>query len=125
RLASVSRELTPLAALDPGLAPLVERLADAQAAIEDVARDLGRYAQGIRSDPARLEEIEERLFLLQRLCRKHGATVDELAAKQSALRAELAELGSFEEGMAARQAAASAAEARATAAAAALSAARR
>ena len=125
RLASVARELTPLAALDPALAPLVERLADAQAAIEDVARDLGRYARGIRSDPARLEEVEERLFLLQKLCRKHGGTVADLAAKQSALRAELAELGSFEEGMAARQAAASAAEARATAAAAALGASRR
>ena len=63
--------------------------------------------------------------MLQRLCRKHGGTVADLAAKQSSLRAELAELGSFEEGMAARQAAASAAEARATAAAAALSASRR
>ena len=125
RLAGVSRELTPLVALDPALAPLAERLADAQAAIEDVARDLGRYARGIRSDPARLEEIEERLFLLQRLCRKHGGTVADLAARQSALRAELAELGSFEEGMAARQTAASAAEARATAAAAALGASRR
>jgi DNA repair protein RecN (Recombination protein N) len=125
RLASVSRELTPLAALDPALAPLVDRLADAQAAIEDVARDLGRYGRGIRSDPARLEEIEERLFLLQRLCRKHGGTVADLAARQSALHAELAELGSFEEGMTARQAAANAAEARATAAAVALSASRR
>ena len=125
RLAGVARELTPLAALDPALAPLVERLADAQAAIEDVARDLGRYARGIRSDPARLEEVEERLFLLQRLCRKHGGTVADLAAKQSALRAELDELGSFEEGMGARQTAANAAEARATAAAAALSASRR
>jgi DNA repair protein RecN (Recombination protein N) len=125
RLASVARELTPLAALDPALAPLVERLADAQAAIEDVARDLGRYARGIRSDPARLEVIEERLFLLQKLCRKHGGTVADLAAKQSLLRAELAELGDFEEGMAARQTAASEAEARATAAAAALGASRR
>ena len=125
RLAAVARELTPLAALDPALAPLVERLADAQAAIEDVARDLGRYARDIRSDPARLEEIEERLFLLQRLCRKHGGTVADLAAKQSTLRAELAELGSFEEGMAARQTAAGEADARATAAATALGASRR
>ena len=125
RLTGVARDLSPLAALDPALAPLVERLADAQAAIEDVARELGRYARGIRSDPARLEEVEERLFLLQRLCRKHGGTVADLAAKQLALRAELAELGSFEEGMAARQAAASAAETRATSAASALSASRR
>jgi DNA repair protein RecN (Recombination protein N) len=125
RVAGVVRELGPLAALDPALGPLVERLGDAQAAIEDVARDLGRYARGIRSDPARLAEIEERLFLLQRLCRKHGGTLAALVAKQAALGAELAELGSFDEGLAARQTAAAAANGRATAAAAALSASRR
>ena len=125
RLAGVARDLGPLALLDPALAPLGERLAEAQAAIEDVARDLGRYARGIRSDPARLADVEERLFLLQRLCRKHGGTVADLAARQATLARELAELGSFEEGLAARQAAAAAADARATAAAAGLSASRR
>src|SRR6185437_8241595 len=60
--AGVARDLGPLALLDPALAPLGERLAEAQAAIEDVARDLGRYARGIRSDPARLADVEERLF---------------------------------------------------------------
>jgi DNA repair protein RecN (Recombination protein N) len=125
RVAGVARELSPLAALDPALAPLAERLADAQAAIEDVARELGRYARSIRSDPARLGEVEERLFLLQRLCRKHGGTVADLAAKQAALRAELAELGSFEEGLATRQAAVATADARAAVAAEALGGSRR
>ena len=125
RVAGVLRDLTPLAALDPTLAPLVERLGDAQAMIEDAARELGRYARGIRSDPARLVEIEERLFLLQRLCRKHGGTIADLAARQAALGAELGEIGSYEEGLAARQAEAAAAEARAATAAAALSASRR
>ncbi len=125
RVAGVVRDVAPLAALDPALAPLAERLADAQAAIEDVARDLGRYARGIRSDPARLAEVEERLFLLQRLVRKHGGNVADLFARQAALRAELAELGSFDEGLAARQAAVAAADARAAAAAEALGASRR
>ena len=90
RVAAVLRDLEPLAALDPALVPQVERLREAAAAIEDVARDLGRYARGIRSDPARLAEIEERLFLLSRLCRKHGGTVADLAARRDALAAELA-----------------------------------
>jgi len=124
RIAAVARELAPLAALDRTLAPIVETLATAQSAVEEAARDLGRYARGVRSDPARLAEVEERLFLLQRLCRKHGGTVADLAAKQAALRAELGELGSFDEGLAARQAAVTAADARAAAAAAALTASR-
>jgi DNA repair protein RecN (Recombination protein N) len=125
RVAAVLRELQPLAALDRTLAPLCERLVDAQAGIEDAARELGRYARGIRSDPARLGEIEERLFLLQRLCRKHGGSVADLAARQVALAAELAEIGSYEEALAARQATAAAAKARAEAAANALSASRK
>jgi DNA repair protein RecN (Recombination protein N) len=125
RVAGVAGEVEALAALDPALQPLGERLRGAQAVIEDVARDLGRYARGIRSDPARLAEIEERLFLLQRLCRKHGATVAELVAKREALARELGELGSFEEALASRKAAAEAAEVRARVAAEALTASRK
>jgi DNA repair protein RecN (Recombination protein N) len=125
RLAAVAHELAPLAALDPALAPLGERLEGARAVVEDVARDLGRYARGIRSDPARLAEVEERLHLLSRLCRKHGGTVADLVAKREALSHELGELGSFEEALAARKEAAERAEARARAAAEALSASRR
>ncbi|MDB4981117.1 MAG: repair protein RecN, partial [Myxococcales bacterium] len=117
--------LAPLAALDAELAPLAERLQGAQAVIEDVARDLGRYARGIRSDPARLGEVEERLFLLQRLCRKHGASVEELVAKRETLAGELADIGSFDDALAARKQAVDGAETRARAAAAALTAARR
>jgi DNA repair protein RecN (Recombination protein N) len=124
RIAAVARDLAPLAALDPALTPILESLGGAQAAVEDAGRELGRYARGVRSDPGRLAEVEERLFLLQRLCRKHGGTVADLVAKQAALRAELNELGSFDDGLAARQAAVGAAEGRAAAAAAALSASR-
>jgi DNA repair protein RecN (Recombination protein N) len=125
RLAAVAHELAPLATLDPALEPLAERLEGARAVVEDVARDLGRYARGIRSDPARLAEIEERLHLLQRLCRKHGGTVADLAVKRASLAHELGELGSFDEVLGARKDAVENAEARARAAAEALSASRR
>src|SRR5262249_4387010 len=54
RMAAVARDLSALAQLDPTLAPMVERLRDAQAVVEDVASDLGRYAGGVRFDPERL-----------------------------------------------------------------------
>lgn len=103
RIAGVVRELGTLAGLDPSLAPLVERLRDAQALVEDVSSELVRYAGGIRFEPGRLEEIEERLFLLNRLLRKHGGTLADLAARRAELAAELAEMGSFEEALAARR----------------------
>jgi DNA repair protein RecN (Recombination protein N) len=125
RLAAVEHELAPLAELDPALAPLRERLEGARAVVEDVARDLGRYARGVRSDPVRLAEAEERLHLLQRLCRKHGGTVADLVAKREALTRDLGELGTFEDALATRKEVAERSEARARAAADALSAGRR
>jgi DNA repair protein RecN (Recombination protein N) len=124
RLAVVMHELEPLGVLDPALAPLVDRLQGAHAVVEDVARDLGRYARGIRSDPARLAEIEERLFTLQRLCRKHGGTVADLVDRREALARELAEIGSYDEALTARREAVERAGTRAQAAATALTASR-
>ncbi|HEX2659851.1 MAG TPA: DNA repair protein RecN [Polyangia bacterium] len=125
KIASVVRELASLATLDPTLVPFVERLREAEAQVEDVARELARYGESIRSDPGRLGEVEERLFLMSRLCRKHGGTLADVIARATAMKRELAEVASFEEGLAARKAAVTAAAARAKAAATALSASRR
>jgi DNA repair protein RecN (Recombination protein N) len=124
QLAAVSRDLLPLSALDPTLAPLVERLQGARATVEDVARDLGRYAAGIRADPARLAEVEERLYLLGRLSRKHGGTLSDVIDRWQSMKRELGEIASFEEGLALRREAVARAEAQAQAAAAALTASR-
>jgi DNA repair protein RecN (Recombination protein N) len=125
RIAAVARELAPLSALDPALEPLVERLAAAQATVEDVARDLGRYASRIRSDPARLAEVEERLFLIGRLCRKHGGSIADVIGRREAIAGELDEMGSFEEALAQRRKAQIEAEAAARGVAEALSRSRR
>jgi len=125
QVASVTRELAGLAGLDPALGPFVERLREAQAQLEEVARDLSRYGQAIRSDPARLAEVEERLFLLSRLARKHGGSLVDVIARGAQMRRELAEIGSFEEGLVFRKNAVAAAEERAGRAAAALSVSRR
>jgi DNA repair protein RecN (Recombination protein N) len=83
---------------------VVESLHSAQAQVEDAAGELGRYASGIRFDPERLTEIEERLFIIGRLIRKHGGTVAEAIARREAISREIDALGSFEEGLAARKA---------------------
>lgn len=109
RIVSVARELAPLAQLDPALAPLVDRLREAQAVIEDVAADLGRYGGGIRFEPERLGEIEERLFLIGRLVRKHGGSVATAIERRDEIAQQLGALGSFEEGVEARRSAVAAA----------------
>jgi DNA repair protein RecN (Recombination protein N) len=110
RLAGVAHSLAPLAALDPTLAPMVERLREAQAVVEDVAGDLGRYAGGVRFEPERLSEIEERLFLIQRLLRKHGGSLEAAIARRDEIARDLEALGSFEDGLEERRAAVASAQ---------------
>ena len=112
RIVAVAREIAALSALDPALAPVVESLQAAQAQVEDAASSLSRYASKLRFEPERLSEIEERLFLIGRLLRKHGGSVEAAIARREEMARELAELGSFEEGLTSRRAAVTEAEKR-------------
>jgi DNA repair protein RecN (Recombination protein N) len=112
RIVAVAREIAALAALDPALAPVVESLQAAQAQVEDAASSLSRYAGKLRFEPERLGEIEERLFLIGRLLRKHGGSVEAAIARREEMAHELSELGSFEEGLTSRRAAVADAEKR-------------
>jgi len=91
-LRRIASDLSHVTELDESLAPHVQTLESAIAELEEVARSLGRYAGDVEADPARLNEIEERLFKLQRLLRKHGPTTDELIAHRARLAEELAAL---------------------------------
>jgi DNA repair protein RecN (Recombination protein N) len=112
RIVAVAREIAALSLLDPALAPVVESLQAAQAQVEDAASSLSRYAGKLRFEPERLSEIEERLFLIGRLLRKHGGSVEAAIGRREDMARELSELGSFEEGLTARRASVAEAEKR-------------
>ncbi|OYT75502.1 MAG: DNA repair protein RecN [Armatimonadetes bacterium JP3_11] len=74
--AHASRNLTEIARIDPSVAEWGDMLEGALAHIEEVARNLRAYAEGIEYDPARLEEVIARLELIKRLKRKYGDTLE-------------------------------------------------
>lgn len=88
-LTQLGREIQPLAEVDPRLAEPARQIEEARVLCEDAAMALRRYASGIADDPQRLAELEDRLDLLRRLCRKHGASVEEILARRAALAEEL------------------------------------
>jgi DNA repair protein RecN (Recombination protein N) len=87
-LGRLANDLETAAELDPSLAPLARTLESSRAELADAARALGRYAEGVESNPARLTEVEERLFRIQKVLRKHGPTTTELLAHYAALEKE-------------------------------------
>ena len=75
-LALAARGTEGVAGVDPALDALGERLTAVALEAEDLVTDLRRYAEGVEAEPGRLQALEERLALLDRLKRKHGGTIE-------------------------------------------------
>jgi len=79
-LGSIVDALEGLARLDPTQAALAESAQTALESITDLAIQLRDYIEGIEFNPRRLDQVEERLALLQTLKRKYGDSIPEILA---------------------------------------------
>jgi DNA repair protein RecN (Recombination protein N) len=64
-----------VAGVDPELDALAQRLSALRLEAEDLGAELRRYAETLEWEPGRLQEVEQRLELYDRLERKHGGSV--------------------------------------------------
>ena len=88
-LGAAGKALGELAELDPDLAERRTVLTEAQAGADDLWRELVRYRESIEFSPERMDEVNSRLFLIEKLERKYGLRADELTALEAKLKAEL------------------------------------
>ncbi len=77
RLAETGRQLRELARLDPAGGAAFQQSFDAAVGeLEELARQLARYAERLEVDPAQLAVLEERHTLLLALKRKYGGEIE-------------------------------------------------
>jgi len=88
-MAFVWKRVDELAGLDPRFKPFAESQDTVTAQLEDLAGFLREYSTHIDSAPDRLQEIEDRLAVIERLKRKHGPSLDDVLAKLATLRQSL------------------------------------
>lgn len=88
-LGQVWKKLAELAALDAKFSPYLEARDAVKSHLEDLAFFLRAYAQSIDASPLRLQEIEDRLALLERLKKKYGPTLAQVIDTKSQLRRDL------------------------------------
>ena len=96
-LGTAEQALSRLARLDSGAAPLVEQLSEAAALLDDLARELAHYRDGIEFNPHRLAEVEERVHVIHGLQRKYGDTLADVLAYGERAAAELEAINHAEE----------------------------
>ena len=92
RLGRARAALRDVAAIDPALTPLAERIEVLAGELADVARALTDYRIRIEDQPEELDAVEGRLALLQTLRRKYGGTLGEILAMREQASTELAKL---------------------------------
>ena len=79
-IGQVSKDLSQLEQLDPSLRQNLESVDALMHQVDELARALRSYRDGIEYSPDRLHELEERLDLINRLKRKYGSTIGEILA---------------------------------------------
>jgi DNA repair protein RecN (Recombination protein N) len=88
-LGAAGKALAELAELDPALAERRPVLTEAQAGTDDLWRELVRYREGIEFSPERMDAVNTRLFLIEKLERKYGLSAADLPVFEAGLKAEL------------------------------------
>ena len=87
-LSSVWKRVGELATIDPQFTPYVEARDGIKGQLEDLAFFLRSYSDGVDASPDRLQQVEDRLALLDRLKRKHGPALQDVIEKGESLRRE-------------------------------------
>jgi DNA repair protein RecN (Recombination protein N) len=85
----LSREIAEIATISAEITDAIYRL-------QETSRGLSRLADSVRHDPARLEEIEDRLVTIERLKKKYGGSVEGVLAHLGAIQDEFEQLNDYE-----------------------------
>jgi len=84
------KKLEELSRIDASLTPLLETLKSASIGVDEASFALRDYVDRLEADPDRLDKVESRLALIDRLKRKYGSTVAEVLAFLEDVRAKMA-----------------------------------
>lgn len=99
-LADAKRELETAARFDPRIQKQADIITEAFYQLEEAAGDIRRHSETIDFEPRRLDQLQERQDLIQKLKKKYGATINEVLAYYQQALSELAVLTHFDEHMA-------------------------
>jgi DNA repair protein RecN (Recombination protein N) len=80
QLRAALKKLEDLARIDGSLQRVAETLRTAAIGVDEASDAIRDYLDKLEADPKRLDEVEARLALMERLKRKYGSSLDEVLA---------------------------------------------
>ena len=95
-LGSVSHDLASLAKIDPQMQTLADQAETALSSLTDIAYELRHYSEQIEFNPARLDQIELRIDLINSLKKKHGGSIETVLKFLASAQEELSKIEGVE-----------------------------
>jgi len=96
-LGAVSHDLSSLAKIDAQMQALADQAETALSSLTDIAYELRRYNEQIEFNPARLDQIELRIDLINSLKKKHGGSIASVLKFFASSQDELSKIEGVEE----------------------------
>lgn len=88
-LFQIKSSLAKASALDNSVSEIESDFINSLEALREVASSLRDYSSSLENDTERINEIQERLFLIEKLKRKYGGTIEKVIETGDKLRSEL------------------------------------
>ena len=89
-----------VAAIDPAAGEYAERIENAYYEMQDIGAFFSTYLSKLVFDPERLEQVQERLSLINKLKKKYGASIQDILTCREKAQTELDSLSESEQGKA-------------------------
>jgi len=99
-LARVTHALDEIARYDDGLSNVQTMVGEAYISLQEASYEVRDYLEGIDTDPARLDQVQARMDVIDRLKKKYGGSISTVLERMADIRGELAAVDNYDADMA-------------------------
>ena len=99
-VAKVKKNLEDMSRYDDSLENTYTMVEEAYISLQEAAAELRDYGESLEFQPARLDKLQSRMDVIDRLCRKYGATIADVLEHQQKVQQELLDIENYDDDMA-------------------------
>ena len=100
-LSQVKKDLEEIGRFDDALQNAQKMVEEAYISLQEASYELRDYGESVEFSPERLDQLQSRMDVIYRLCKKYGATLGDVLAHQAKVEQELSEIENYAEDIAA------------------------
>lgn len=100
-LSQVKKDLEEIGRFDDALQNAQKMVEEAYISLQEASYELRDYGESVEFSPEHLDQLQSRMDVIYRLCKKYGATLGDVLAHQAKVEQELTEIENYDEDIAA------------------------